>query len=388
MEVEVLKILYVGADTTACGAGYSMIKLIDELQKNNIEVIPVVRHGNTEKLLCEKQQQHYVVDAYSWVLSKKTSKIKFYIHKYLKKFLNIRCYFQYKKIIKKENPDIVHINALTTYVIALAALSMNKPIVWHIREMIEEGLNGKFWNENFAYKLMNKADAFIAVSECVKLKYSGMVSPSKIHRIYNGIDKELFLDERHIIFDKSEIIITMAGKIIQNKGQLDCLEKLVPILLANKNIVLQFAGVGSQEYIEQILDLKNRSGICDNQIRFLGFVKEMNKLWSETDIAIVYSKFEAFGRVTVEAKMAGALVVGYDSGGTSELINDGVDGFLFNDNTKNLTKIILEILADKDKSQKVASKGRDCAMQIFTAENNAKDICELYNKLLHEKNEI
>ncbi len=379
-----MKVLYIGGDTLATGASFSMIKLIEEEEKLGIDVVPVVHKGNSEKLLSQKGRSHYIVNAWSWRVSLNAPWYKVLLIHLIKGILNIPCYFRYKKIIKVEKPDIVHINALTTYVGAMAAARSKKPLVWHIREMMEEDLNSQFWNKPQAYNLMKKADCFIAISKCVEKKYRAIVGDDHIRCIYNGVDKDLFYNKEHTILTKQQIVLTMAGRITEKKGQFQCLKSLAPLLQENPNIILQFAGTGSDADLEKIINIRNRSGLCDSQVQILGFVKEMNRLWASTDIAIVYSSFEAFGRVTVEAKMAGALVVGFDSGGTSELIEDGIDGYLFDDNKCNLYSTMNKLLSDKELSRTIAARGRELAAKTFTSENNAKQVVDLYKSVLQQ----
>ena len=161
------------------------------------------------------------------------------------------------------------------------------------------------------------------------------------------------------------------------------MQGLIDVLKSNPNIILQFAGVGEDKDIKEITDLRDKEGLGE-QVKLLGFVKDMEKLWSETDIAIVYSKFEAFGRVTVEAKMSGALVVGYNSGGTTELINDGEDGFLFENGYAPLGDVVKNIISDPEHAGIIADTGRRLSSQVFTSENNAKQIFELYKNILSE----
>lgn len=159
---------------------------------------------------------------------------------------------------------------------------------------------------------------------------------------------------------------------------------MVPLLRDNPNVVLCFAGNGNEEAVSELIRVRDKNGLSDTQVRLLGFVKEMDQLWSKTDIAIIYSKFEAFGRVTVEAKMAGALVVGFDSGGTSELIEDGVDGYLFDGKNRTLCDAVNMSLSNMEASRRIAIKGRESASQIFTSENNAKQVYQLYREILKE----
>lgn len=379
-----MKVLYIGSDAQMCGAGLSMIRLIEEEIEARIDVVPVFRKGVSQSLFAEKGLDYYIVNAQSWVISKKYNKIKSKCICLVKTLLNIKCYYQYIKIIKKENPDIVHINSLTTYVGAKAAIKMNKKVVWHIRELIDLDLNGKFFNPKKAYELMNKADAFIAISDCVKEKFLPIVGKNKIFRIYNGIDKDLFFCPNHKILCGASVVITIAGRITKEKGQSFCLNSLSKLLKKNRNIIIQFAGVGSKEEMDLLTTIANDNGIS-SQVKFLGYVKNMKEIWENTDISIVYSKFEAFGRVTIEAKMAGAVVVGYNRGGTSELIANEKDGFLFDDSNE-LLQIVEHIINDKEFAQKIASAGQRQACNNFTSKINCKNIIDLFELVIRGDN--
>lgn len=373
-----MKVLYVGSDSLACGASFSMVKLIEELDNMDINVVPVVHKGNTERLLSEKARFHYVVNTWSLALSNRYSPIKRVLIAFVKILLNIPCYFKYLSIINKVNPDIVHINALTVSTIARIAYKKKIPVVWHIRELLEEDLNSSFWYRKRAYSQMKRADMFIAISKCVEEKYTPIVGEGHITCIYNGVDKELFYRPDHKILQGDRIIITMAGRITPEKGQYLCLEKLLPILKKNSSIILRFAGVGTEN---EIKELEKLAEPVKDQVVFLGFVKTMPSLWEQTDIAIVYSKFEAFGRVTVEAKMAGVLVLGYKSGGTTELIEDGVDGFLF-DEENSLDVVVEKALGNIKKAQEIAEKGREKASISFTSDNNARNVIDIYKSII------
>ena len=190
------------------------------------------------------------------------------------------------------------------------------------------------------------------------------------------------MDIEHVILNKSTVIISMAGRINENKGQLQCLRELIPVLQERRNVIVQFAGEGTDDEIDKINRLIHSANINEQRVRLLGFLTDMRELWKNTDIAIVYSKYEAFGRVTIEAKMGGALVVGYNSGGTTELIENGVDGYLFGNGYKSLKETVELILMNPRQASTVAVQGREKAKTVFTSENNAIQIERLYKEIL------
>ena len=201
-------------------------------------------------------------------------------------------------------------------------------------------------------------------------------------RIYNGVDVNRYANLSHTLFSGETVLITMAGRITESKGQLQCLKELIPVLQERENVRIQFAGTGKEKDIEGIYRLIENAGLRDGQVKVLGFVSDMSSLWGNTDIAIVYSQFEAFGRVTIEAKMSGALVLGFDSGGTSELIEDQIDGYLFGRQGRGLSETVNLVLSNTNEARRIAAEGREKAIELFSSTRNADEIYDLYCKVL------
>lgn len=75
----------------------------------------------------------------------------------------------------------------------------------------------------------------------------------------------------------------------------------------------------------------------------------MAALRKQYNTAIVASRAEAFGRVTIEAMNANQLVIANDGGANSELIKNRVTGFLFEiNNINSLLKVFENILSMND----------------------------------------
>lgn len=55
----------------------------------------------------------------------------------------------------------------------------------------------------------------------------------------------------------------------------------------------------------------------------------MKSLRKTVDFEVMCSKFEAFGRVTVEALRSGKLFIGANTGATSEIVEDGITGYVY-----------------------------------------------------------
>lgn len=108
------------------------------------------------------------------------------------------------------------------------------------------------------------------------------------------------------------------------------------------------------------------------------------EIWGrDFDICVVPSKFEAFGLVTVEAFLAGKIVVGSDTAGTLELLNL-VDSNLYfeSGNYKVLAMTIKRVLDNFDYYSRQSVKIREKALHLFSSDSNAYKIKKIYESLI------
>ena len=109
----------------------------------------------------------------------------------------------------------------------------------------------------------------------------------------------------------------------------------------------------------------------------------MKKLREETDVEIVASVSEAFGRVTVEGMFSRNPVLVSDAGANPELVDSGENGLIF----KNLDA---EDMAEKmncfiENPHIVGAMGERAyyyAVDNFTIQRNADNIEKIYNSII------
>ena len=135
------------------------------------------------------------------------------------------------------------------------------------------------------------------------------------------------------------------------------------------------------KYAQNLKDRAERLGIVDN-VRFVGLQKDTVKYYHQADIVLVCSRFEAFGRVTVEAMMGGCVVIGANTGGTIELIEDSKTGYLYESgNVDSLMEKIIYVLENKKIANDIAKSGQAYMLSNMTAEKNADAIYDVYRTL-------
>ena len=246
---------------------------------------------------------------------------------------------------------------------------------------MEHGHHSDFYNNKQAYKLINKSEKIIVISKYVYNYYKNYLDETKFETVYDGLEIDKFYNSNKKIFKNNSLKFLLAGTIQKSKGQEEFINALKLLKDEGYNIFEAILiGYSTDEnktkLLKQIDDLK-----LNEEVKYLGFQKDILKYWNDTDIAFMCSSGEAFGRTTVEASLAGCLVIGADIGATSEIITDNKTGLLYESgNEIDLKDKIIYAINNKKKMKKIASSGRKLAKEKFNSEINTSKIINLYKK--------
>jgi hypothetical protein len=367
-------VLYMSSDNNnSSGAFLCLVDLNRELNDRGISTLVILpSYGNGEELLMENNIDYTYVLSDHWLVDigeKKNADTD----------TNARAVDKLECFIYDYNIRLVHNNTTYNYVGAEAAKRTGIPYVWHIREFIREQ---GFWfcDEEKAYNLINASEVIIPVSNYVGSCYTGF-DKEKIEVIYDGIDVKKYLSA-HQIFKSKTVKILMPGNLIPLKGQKQLVEAAVLLKKTDIDFEISFVGSGDAEYIAELKELVGKNDLS-KQVLFFDRSNELEKWYQKSDIVVVCSKSEAFGRVTVEAQLAGCLVIGAKCGATRELIEDYSTGLFYElDNADDLAEKIKWSVYHQTEVGGIINLARDSAEQKFTKEKNAESIIEIYKKVL------
>ena len=393
-----MKVAFCSPDNNASsGAFLSMANLALQLERMGVDTIIVLPNrgncagpGDGVKILKEYGLRYYMIDSWSWVIpvNYKNRVISFMVKwkNRVDRLHNIKAIFKLYKLIKKEKIDFLHINNLYSYYGIYAAKKAGIPVIWHIREFLEEDQIMHINEKNRGYKLIDQSDRIIAISQSVYEKYSRILDKRKINIVYNGIDTEKFYNGDHTILNQEVIRFVYVGGLSEGKG---VIELIKACKLLNENgykdkYEMYVAGRGSnhfQKYIQDFIERYEMSNVI-----LLGYVKDICHLLDSTDVSVITSHAEAFGRTTVEAMLTGNLVIGADSAGTRELLHDGQYGIMFKTAcAENLAEKMKYVFSNREECKKKATEARSYMNINMTAKKNAEEIYKIYVELEKEK---
>jgi glycosyltransferase involved in cell wall biosynthesis len=179
-------------------------------------------------------------------------------------------------------------------------------------------------------------------------------------------------------------VIAVVARLHPEKGHTH-LFRAMPALLAGTDgrLRLLVAGEGSfrAEYEREIEAL----GV-GHAVRFLGFRRDVVRLFCLADVVVLPSVAEAFGLVLVEAMALRRPIVATNTGGIPELIQHGESGWLVEPGSAPaLAEGILKLLSDHTLSQRLGECGRTRALERFRFESTMRGYEEYYRQLVAER---
>ena len=186
--------------------------------------------------------------------------------------------------------------------------------------------------------------------------------------------KELFADE--------SINIGLIGRIDIQKRQHVFLEAMA--LLTKDYPKLKCYVVGGCNEVGYLETLKGivKDNQMENNVIFTGFVEDSSEYTRKCDIICACSHAEAFGLITVESMLSGALVVASDSGCNLELVKNNETGFLFKcDDVNSLYSKMKHAIEHRNETSVIARNGQKKSLS-FSLEANADKIIECYRQVL------
>ncbi|OQY26344.1 MAG: hypothetical protein B6244_13895 [Candidatus Cloacimonetes bacterium 4572_55] len=243
-------------------------------------------------------------------------------------------------------------------------------------------------------KTMASAELIAAVSRFTRQAVSdrmGDISLDQLIFIPNGVDTDRFrhttdfddLKKRLGIRKDTRVVLTLA-RVIKRKGHDTVIRSLPTIIKKFPETVYLIAGPQQdRDYVRYLKKLIAELNMI-HYVIFTNFINDidLNRLYSLADVYVMVSRIlpekgdtEGFGITFLEANSCLCPVIGSDSGGIPDAIEDGKSGFLIPpDNVSALTDKIFTLFEDPNFSRKMGRQGRERVERFFTWEKVFKKL--------------
>ena len=401
-----IRVLYVADQYEEGGASDALIEMIVYLREEyNVDPVVATAYNNAlAARLSEKSIEFYCLGHRQFAYNMPNAWYKqifpakaLYAIRYM--VANQISQKRAEKLIDFEKIDIIHSNVDRNDIGGLLSCKYKIPHIWHLRELTR-GHFTLLFNKWHAFSYMNRiTDFFIAISQTVKKDWEMRgIDPSKVKVLYDGIDAEQFISKDKDVPNKYEFLkLVCVGAITPAKGQKELIEALAIAAKQGVKFELDLYGEGAPQYINALKETAQINKISD-YIHFHGYTNKIPEILSAYDIGINPSLNEGFGRVTAEYMAAGLLAIAHKEGAGSEIISNGIDGYLY-DSAKELSDLITmayysmkrsdSLLGKKqnmtiaeadtlDHIMQIRKNGREKAVSLLNIKNNVEQIYDLY----------
>jgi len=239
-----------------------------------------------------------------------------------------------RKIIRREQPDIIHTHQPKNIFQAWFAKEKKMPIIHTLHFVI-----GPSSPRGLYQWIFGRAARIVAVSALAKQRilelYPGL-DADRIIPIFNSADPDRLQcapaaeaeTSGRPEHEVSVPVIVYAGRLTPEKGIEVLLEAARLLKRDGKRFLLKIAGTGNETYVNALKAKAESDGLADTVV-FEGFLPRIGGFLDGIDIGVLPTIVpEACSITVLEFMSAGKAIVATDNGGPAEYLEHGIDGLL------------------------------------------------------------
>lgn len=294
------------------------------------------------------------------------------------------------KLCTEWDIDLIHCHYLRENYIAMLAKRYNKKIrvVYTNHFVMENDAITRFSNRI----LDKKQDQMIAVCNLGKkqLIENGW-SGDHIQVIFNAVDPADWAGDRSESTMRSELgipedrfVMLCASRFADDKGHkylIDSVKRLTELTAVPFTLVLAGDGPLLEPAKEHVKEL----GLTEDQVRFIGFRKDIKNLYKGSDLYVNASRHEALSFLIIEAMAAGLPVIATDMAGNPDIVNDeaGCGLLVEYDNPTSMAGAMKVMMEEPDFLAQCADGARRTIQEKFEIHKFADATFGVYEKAVN-----
>jgi glycosyltransferase involved in cell wall biosynthesis len=249
---------------------------------------------------------------------------------------------EFVRLARRQGVDLVHANSSRAGLVAALAASLGAPpVLVHLHDCLPQSSAGRLTR-----RLIGAAAEVVVVNSTYTAdSFGGSGSKARIRMVHNAVDAERFKPDgisrrqarSRLGLGAGGPVLGMVAQLTPWKGQDDAIKILAG--LRRRRPEAQLLLVGSAQFTAGFARLDNvaferslRAAVAqlglEGAVHFLGHRSDMPEILRALDLLILPSLEEPFGICLLEAMSMRVPVVATSVGGPTEIVTDGVDGFL------------------------------------------------------------
>ncbi len=309
---------------------------------------------------------------------------------------------KFKKLLNQIKPDLIHIRSRWPSFCFTSEIKKRKiPYVTTYHGTYSGNQN--FFKKSYN-KVMTNGDKIISISKFIDdhIRHFFPEAKNKLVQINRGIDTENFdlnsvsqIRKEKVLSDLSiperSHIILLPGRLSSWKGQIVGINALNYVIKKDPSLNIVMLLVGSEnkkgKFTKSIKKRLKKLRLTDRVI-FCGNISDMATVYSISDIVLSTSiEPEAFGRITAEASSMTKPVIASNHGGSREIIENNLSGWLVNPGDEEaLGEKILHVLnLEQEKKDLIGNNARKRIIEKFNLQQMLDKTINVYEELIEAK---
>lgn len=337
----------------------------------------------------------------SWLKRLREIGTKIIYHSRARGNFDYQCILRVYRLCRLTNADILHCDNNHTSPLIGAFLAGVGSRVWTKRAMepICETNRKATFRDKVAISLRLScylSKRVLAVSNAVRTELiQHGINSEKVVVINNAIDKTSVINgdrgksRSELGYKDYELVITSIGHAVPVKGWDILIKAFAEIADGAPNAKLLLVGSISGEhekaFSNELMRIINDRKL-KNRVKFVGHVPDIRGMLAASDVFVLPSRSEGFGIALAEGLAAGLPCISSNVGIAPELIENGINGYLFcRDDFKELSKNLFLAISDDNHLKRLKDGAKASNSKILGIEEYGDKLLNIYKVILGEK---
>jgi len=289
-------------------------------------------------------------------------------------------------------PHVVHVNqAGMMRLVALASRVVRAPVLCHVR-LLEDArtINRRVSRGARATQMVGISNAVVA-----ELTRNNTIARQRVECVRDPLDQEDIrkaggAGTRRSIraafgIPDHAIVVAMVGRVCEDKRQALLIE--AADLSSRSDVYYLVVGgdpphASNRPSYREHLQQRVHTSPLSKRVLFTGMRVDVPALMVASDIVVMASEEEAFGRVLLEALTLGRHIVAPAAGGPGEIAGDDERGLTFAPgDAAALARCIDAVIADPDAARARTERGAEWVRVVCSPDRHAREIERIYADL-------
>ncbi len=387
-----MRILYIHHNSHTGGASNSLKYLLESLKSKNIEIHIISPGGKVFNNFLNITNKVYEIKGIP--LFQATCGTNFPL---IRSLISLRHLSQYKiitDIVKKVNPDIVHLNEIGQFFLAKRLKKLGFKVVLHSRVAINRSYKILTY---FTEKIINKYIDYVFAIDGSVVKSIYNVKNIKI--VYNPIKpstKKIKIPKK-----KNKIKCLFLANLLKQKGVINIIKSAIR-LKNNKNIVFYIAGSNVRsnsfynsflghfldftgiypDYQKLIINTIKQNNLTN--LKFLGQVENIEYIFKDIHILLLPTLMNEPSRSVFEAGYHGIPSIISLKDVVEDVVEHNYNGIIIKENDfKNMCESILYLSQNENLRLKLGNNSSKRFNKLNNHKRSARLVYSVYKKLLN-----